>query len=383
MLLGNLLHYIQAKQASQKAKPKQKSPSKPVLITPSSPKHSQTATTKPLAVKKKRHSTSSVDEDTKSTALDWNSWPDGFLELDLTYEEYRETKELETHWANISTGGDRRGQYHADEWQKGKRLTRTCLGIISCENSECRIVIRPHIKPAYLHHQLSKTCKCGHDLVHTQCGIRSYIYQRADGQAEFKRLVTSYPNSGPLQLLTGVPTLTRPGQSAADIAKPFTNAHRIGKGRLKIKKEANLGSDGLIAAFAAFNKEYPSFVRSSSIGEITVISVQTSFMQSQLLKDYALDGQLNGLVSDAAHGWWKQHTSLLIVSSVYCPFCHMWVPGMLTYSNGASAQHFECHFLVLFESIAEEASDREMEVTNDLFVGVADAIFSLQPLYIV
>ncbi|KAF9547111.1 hypothetical protein CPC08DRAFT_648853 [Agrocybe pediades] len=44
----------------------------------------------------------------------------------------------------------------------------------------------------------------------------------------------------------------------------------------------------------------------------------------------------------------------------------------MTYSNGASANHFECHFLAVFESIAEEASERKIEVTDELFVGIMD-----------
>ncbi|KAF9539193.1 hypothetical protein CPC08DRAFT_731147 [Agrocybe pediades] len=327
---GTFLHYVQLDHHPKALKAK--SPKVPSATIES---NSSTTLAKNLD-KTHKKSKPSVVEKTSSAPEDlissWDGWPDGFLELDLTYIEHRQTKELETHWANISTGGDCRGQYHAEEWQRGKKLTRTCLGILSCDNTECRIVIRPHIRPAHLHHQLSQTCKCGHTLIHTQCGIRSYIYQWADGvhyshcgfhshrhpthllhitkdkYAEFKKLVTSYPNSGPLQLLTGVPTLTGPGQSAADIVKPFVNAHRIGKERLKIKKDANISSDGLIAAFAAFDKAYPAFVQRSVMGEITVISVQTLFMRSQLLKDYALDGQLNGMVSDAAHGWWKQRS---------------------------------------------------------------------------
>ena len=71
----------------------------------------------------------------------------------------------------------------------------------------------------------------------------------------------------------------------------------------------------------------PGFVIYSKLDSITVISVQYPLMRSQLVKERLLEGPINGLVSNAAHGWWKERTSLLVVSSTYCP-------DLLSYTNG-------------------------------------------------
>jgi hypothetical protein len=60
-----------------------------------------------------------------------------------------------------------------------------------------------------------------------------------------------------------------------------------------------------------------------------------------------------------------------MITSVYSPELACWIPGIMSFTNGASAEHFKWHFLALFESIAEEVGWREMTTINDeLFAGV-------------
>lgn len=94
-------------------------------------------------------------------------------------------------------------------------------------------------------------------------------------------------------------------------------------------------------------------------------------MASQLISDDILEEPINGLVNDAAHGWWKEQNSLLMVTSVYCSELSCWVPGLLSYTNGASSNHFFYHFAILFERMAIEAEQREIVVQDDLFAGVS------------
>lgn len=81
------------------------------------------------------------------------------------------------------------------------------------------------------------------------------------------------------------------------------------------------------------------------------------------------------MVNDAAHGWWKEQKSLLVVSSVYCPTLLCWVPGVLSYSNGASAAHFEHHFIAVFMSIAYEAELWKVTIVDALFASVHFLLF--------
>ena len=166
-----------------------------------------------------------------------------------------------------------------------------------------------------------------------------------------------------------------PGKSAADISDILLNADRVSKERHKVKKGEVQSADGLIATFSKFTLEHPNFIIHSNLGEQTVICLQTPFMQSQLVKNSHLEGAINGTVNNAAYGWWKEHNSLLMVSLTYCPDLLCWVPGVISYTNGASSAHFEHHFLAVFQSIAHEVELRNIVVADEIFVGVCDLIF--------
>ena len=108
----------------------------------------------------------------------------------------------------------------------------------------------------------------------------------------------------------------------------------------------------------------------STLRMITVISVQTKFMQSNLFKEFMLDGPVNSTINDTAHGWWKEHNSLLMITSAYSPLLFHWVPGVISYMNGASAEHFKYHFIAVFQSIACEADERKIPLDDAIFAGV-------------
>ncbi|KAF8956646.1 hypothetical protein BDZ97DRAFT_1925337 [Flammula alnicola] len=329
-------------------------------------------------------------------AGEWDGWPNGHFEQDFSPEEIEATANLRVHWAVRINGGDRKGDEHAETWQRGKKASRRCLGIIECDNPTCNVITRPHTTARGINNQVNGTCRCGAVLVHRRCDVISYLWRWSDGihysnggfhthrrpthilhllpheQRKFEELVKANPNSGPLQLIVGVPGLEGPGESVAHISDVLLNAHRVSKERSKIKKGHVQGADALIASFSKFAAERPNFVIHSNLGEQTVICVQTNFMRSQLVKDQRLEEPVNGMVNDAAHGWWKERNSLLVVSSIYCPYLFCWVPGVLSYSNGASAAHFEHHFLAVFTSIAYEAESRKIIVVDALFAGMMD-----------
>ena len=59
-----------------------------------------------------------------------------------------------------------------------------------------------------------------------------------------------------------------------------------------------------------------------------------------------------------------------VLTSVYSPELACWLPGLMSFTNGASADHFKWHFLALFESIAEEVEWRKITIDDELFAGV-------------
>jgi len=100
-------------------------------------------------------------------------------------------------------------------------------------------------------------------------------------------------------------------------------------------------------------------------------------MVSQLVHDDILESPVNGLVNDAAHGWWREQNSLLMITSAYSSELRCWVPGLFSYTNGATANHYAHHFMALMESMALEAARRGIEVTDDIFAGVSNIILQL------
>lgn len=148
----------------------------------------------------------------------------------------------------------------------------------------------------------------------------------------------------------------------------------MAKERRKIKQTTDSGGDSFIAAFSKFDEDYPGFVISRIFGKVTVVSVQSPFMRSNLVKPESLkikDRAVNGTVNNAAHGWWRVRNSLLMITSAYSPLLFRWVPGVMSYTNGASAEHFKYHFLAVFYSMAEEANERGIPLGDWLFAGVS------------
>jgi len=326
--------------------------------------------------------------------MEWDGWPDGYFEKDFTFQEYDVTGRLKVHWAHRVGGGDRKGDLDAEQWENGKRSWRQCLGIISCDNPRCEVITRPNTTPHRISIQLQKPCLCGAELSHHTCKVRSTLWTWSGGvhydnggihtharpthilhllpheKIQFETIVESYPKTGPLALIVGVPRIDGPGESVADISDALLNAGRVSKEKQKIKKGSGLTGDSFIAAFARFSKDHSGFVVHAQLGEVAVISLQSPFMVSQLVKNGSVEGPVNGTVNDAAHGWWKTRTSLLMITSAYSPDLLCWVPGLFSYTNGASAQHFKYHFVGLFQSIAMEAESRKIPVTDHLFAGV-------------
>ncbi|KAI0754060.1 hypothetical protein C8Q80DRAFT_1095345, partial [Daedaleopsis nitida] len=276
-------------------------------------------------------------------APEWDGWPDGTFERTFSIEEVEATKNLAVHWV-CQTSGSKVGSDEADEWVNGRKTERRCRGVISCENPSC-------------------------DILEEQ---------------KFTEIVESHPKSGPLQLLVGVPTLNGPGKSVADISSVLVNKDRIAHELKKIRRgkaATNSADDINLSDFSDFCQEHPGFVIHSVIRDIIVISMQQPLMLAELVKETRIvDDPVNGIVSDAAHGFWRQKSSLLIISSAYSLTLRCWIPGILSYTNGATSEHYRHHFLALFQSIARERRSRGWDTSNDADFGNVRCTTPLLPI---
>ncbi|KAJ7854107.1 hypothetical protein B0H14DRAFT_2353941 [Mycena olivaceomarginata] len=299
-----------------------------------------------------------------------------------------------------SNSGGRGGSTQADSWEGGKLTRRQCQGVIVCENLECGVVTRPHTRSQSVEKQLLKPCICGANLVHRTCDVRSTLHTFAGGvryqnggthdhprptvrlhlgpeeSDEFAAIVQQQPKTGPLKLLVGHPTASGPAESVSKISPLLVNADRIKYQRRKVLRGGAGGftGDHFLKEFAKLQQSHPNFFRSSQFGQVSVIVMQTPFMASRLVKSVAVDTEaVNGIVSDAAHGFWADQNSILIISSTYEPtHLRCWVPGLISYSNGATTEHYRIHFFELFLSIAEETESRAIELIDAIFANVVD-----------
>ncbi|KAH7875731.1 uncharacterized protein C8R40DRAFT_1146714, partial [Lentinula edodes] len=236
-----------------------------------------------------------------TTPESWDGWLDGNLEADFTWEELAQTGDLRVHWARKDYGSRAGvGNAFAEHWSAGKKNTRSCLGVISCTNEQCLTIIRPH------------------------------------------SLIDINPDTTPSQLLVGRRTLHGKRKSASDISPVYNNRDRIAKDRQKVINGAKYsGGDSFVSGFRDFHRDFPGFIVHTIFGEINMICLQSEFMRSRLGGMFKHHPEpVNGIVSDAAHGFWRERNSLLITSSIYEAELHCWVPGLFSYSDGASAEHY-------------------------------------------
>lgn len=84
-----------------------------------------------------------LPQKSESDTMDWDGWPDGGFSQNFTWKEVEVTKSLRAHWSYKANGGYG-GDEHASTWQKGKKTSRKCMGVMLCDNHPvCGIITRP------------------------------------------------------------------------------------------------------------------------------------------------------------------------------------------------------------------------------------------------
>ncbi|KAG1789339.1 hypothetical protein EV424DRAFT_1274036, partial [Suillus variegatus] len=303
----------------------------------------------------------------------WDPWPDGDFEKLFTWEEVLRTDNLSEHWACQPGGGDKRGSESALAWSQGKKTRHVCLGVITCDEPTCEVVTRPQTRRAGIMGQLNASCLCGSQLKHIDCGVTSVLYSFKGGVYYIHKGIHHHPKQTHIlhlsPLIAGRNSLTGTHESVATISTVLLNQDRV---KAELQALRGKSTRNFIDDFAEFQKNHPGYVLYSQFEAVTVVVVQTQFMVSQLVTDFIEDEAVNGIVSDAAHGFWYSSKDLLIISSTYSALLACWVPGLMTYANGGSAEHYRLHFLVLFNSMADECEKHGREVNDELFGNVVD-----------
>ncbi|KAJ7069193.1 hypothetical protein C8F01DRAFT_1047838 [Mycena amicta] len=297
----------------------------------------------------------------------WNGWPDGRFQARFSAEDYGRTGKLAIYWVHEVLHGHR-GSARALTADRGKETILRCLGVIACDSAQCTdpMQIAPERSLKLRLRQLDVPCLCGYPLSYRECGVRCSVSQFRDG-------AFLNPTAGPSKLIAGLPTLDGPSQSVTDISSLLHNRDAVEYRRNRILKSSKAFSDDhFLKKIGELAKKYPELVPTVHVdGAVSVITLQSPFMQSMLVKDAVETEAVNGMVTDAAHGFFRDAKELLITSSVYEPVhLECWVPGILSYANGATSEHYRVHFSHLFHAVERECEKTMRKLVDELFANV-------------
>lgn len=331
--------------------------------------------------------------------------------MDLSHSEYIQTKQLGVHWATKNSSSYKeKGTVHSTSPDGGKVTNKKCLGVITCINKHCDLVYRPKVAPANLSKQLQGVCACNNHspLLHTSCNSRSYLirfgqvgndtsslkYRYINGTPhnhsripnvarttakEDKQFFAAYenrPNATPTDLMTGAPAPNGYGPGAAELGEKFRSIDYTGYSLRQLRAKSGNGPTSAFGVFKKlgdWKKLHPDVLcQDFTSGDMICLSLQTEWMRQQALPDMTgVHDPLHGILSDAAHKYWEEPNGRLIVSSIFSPLIHKWIPILFSYTNGATAAHYEYHFLILIQGINQTAKERGISVTDELFAGVS------------
>ena len=293
----------------------------------------------------------------------WDGWPDGEWSYQFTHSEYEALNKLSVHWATAVLGGDRHYNINSPTLEGGKHIKRKCLGIIHCQNPNCDMIIRPQTRDTGIRKQLNHNCDCGWNLHHVTCNVMSTLIHYKNGimyhnggihlhqrpthrlhllpneQSQLYKIFQEHPKMGSLQLAVGIPGLTGPGKSVTEISPVLLNVDRV---RYEKKKSKIIGgtTESALEQIADFESRHADFLRYSEVGATTILVLQTSWMELQIMLDVVQYDAVHGFVSDAAHGYWRMSDWVLIVSSVYSRHLYCWVPVLFSAANGTTSNHY-------------------------------------------
>lgn len=303
-----------------------------------------------------------------------------------------------THWCMPYPGGGRgKGSIDADRPDRLCYNTkRCCVGVFTCATGTCSYIERPLSRPAKRKTQMSGHCSCDKPVKYISCTVvhrfsmfKGGILFQAEGQhsharppskhlakeekMKLKKLVDSNPNATPLVFITGVPGPDGDTTNIMTINDILINPDRL-RYEINNLQDSN-GSD--FDKYKEFVKAHPGFVVNSFFTTLTVISVQTAFMATQLYLSM-LSAQsvlhalpINGLISDAAHKFFKNRNHVLMVTSLYCTVLRRWIPALMSFMDGQTAAHYKCHYLTLFRIMYRICQEYGIPFTDILLLMVS------------
>ncbi|ESK89903.1 hypothetical protein Moror_818 [Moniliophthora roreri MCA 2997] len=323
---------------------------------------------------------SSNDDEMKVISLSdleggWDGWPQEDFLMKLTWNKYKnKTDELAVEWAfHSGSGGQVKGALEdAPDPKLGKRTRRYCLGYLCCDNPDCEHVVCPRKEKMLWENQIGQLCDCNNDdgkSSETNYRLQHYSYTNISTILKYRSGVWYWNGTKHSHDTFGSRKHLYPPQhtrlEALLKANPTAMAAAL--------RSRNTVSGESLLNFCTFQQDHPNFVIASHIlNGIAVITCQTCWMAEWLILAAKNPDGFNGSVLDAAHGWFRVLSLLLITTSVFSRSMQCWVPGTYSYSNGATAIHYEYHFLVMMCSACVTKAEMGEKIVDEDFVNTVD-----------
>ena len=268
--------------------------------------------------------------------------------------------------------------------QAGIVYAKRCLGCIVCSEEDCGYRVRPHVN-ASPEHLIAKegSCKnCGNVLLIQSCsaliiwrhgedvgilevkGAHNHVdppVKKPDMVAmeTLKRRVVSQPSAGPKKILTSdVQAGDMPIWNASSV---FIQKDKLGYYRSKIlEKEGNRVKDGnLFIELQAIATKWPGYVRKASLGEESLIVLQTNFMRKVMLDNLSHIAESGDVAAEDCFTCDTTYCILkdgMYLTSIICfaPVIGGWMPIYEGITAGLSVTDFSAFFLPVFEILHAE-----------------------------
>ncbi|KAF7288965.1 hypothetical protein MIND_01413100 [Mycena indigotica] len=315
----------------------------------------------------------------------WNPRPDGQF-----------TRKVSRAWpADIP--GSRRAEKPEDGWHS----VRKCLGVMKCHGRDGQLSRGcPVCHGKIIEHKCRVKCESWvyrtgaifkhHGIHHHDNAPAIHLSQRED--RNFQQIVHEHPRMGPVKLLTGRPGINGPGDSVANISPVLDNPGRIQYERRKLIKPAiRLNSKYFLPALEKLRQENPEWTISyEGSNGVQLVILQSNWQRRMAVKnsisteavngivtdachDFISMEAVNGIVTDACHDFFTERTHLLFLSSTFeAQFLKCWIPILICFSNGASAEHYRLFFAFLFAAIVARCKEKGIKFTDEFLANVVD-----------
>ena len=83
------------------------------------------------------------------------------------------------------------------------------------------------------------------------------------------------------------------------------------------------------------------------------------------------------MVTDAAHGFWKDKSWVLMITSVFSPVLKRWMPILMSFMDGGLTEYYQIHFITTFQTIASQALQKGINIKDTMFVIVRSYFYPI------